>query len=44
MNETTEQARNVEDEELLESQSVFKGPRRIRKNLLKRFGDDNASN
>ena len=44
MSDPPEKAQHIENEELLESQSIFKGPRRIRKNLLKRFDDDDMSN
>ena len=41
MDETSE-GPTVEDEELLEGQNVFKGPRKLRENLLSGDSDDEA--
>lgn len=36
----SETEHDVENEDLLEGQNVFKGPRKIRKNLISKYIDD----
>lgn len=41
MPESSSSGPDVEDEDLLEGQRVFNGPRKIRENLLRGDGSDN---